>query len=189
MTGCSDTFSPMYPRTSKSVWFASPTTSSLVKGGRPCCTTVIVWPWSPMQTEYATGMGSGGAGNDPCGTAQWPCQGLTVLDSLCIFRSRLLGQRFLRNVNRTCFFLRFFDNLPALAERPARRRYRLTPLFFFFFLLFTELLSETIRADKQLSSLAVLGGVRTRAVAIVNTVRVRVAHAVVDLCQTFSPGG
>lgn len=52
---------------------------------------------------------------------------------------------------------------------------------------FSELLSETLRADKQLSALALLNGVRNNAAGIIHTVRARAELAVIGLCQTFSP--
>ncbi|CAN0015993.1 unnamed protein product, partial [Scytosiphon promiscuus] len=52
-----------------------------------------------------------------------------------------------------------------------------------------ELLSETLSADEQMSSLAVLGGVRERAKSILPTVKTRAELAVSELCRTFSPEG
>lgn len=50
-----------------------------------------------------------------------------------------------------------------------------------------ELLAETMAGDEQLSSVAVLGGVRERAENILATVKTRAELAVSELCQTFSP--
>ncbi|CAM9467683.1 unnamed protein product, partial [Ectocarpus sp. 8 AP-2014] len=50
-----------------------------------------------------------------------------------------------------------------------------------------ELLAETVAGDEQLSSVAVLGGVRDRAENILATVKTRAELAVSELCQTFSP--
>ncbi|CAM9984242.1 unnamed protein product [Ectocarpus sp. 6 AP-2014] len=50
-----------------------------------------------------------------------------------------------------------------------------------------ELLAETVAGDEQLSSVAVLAGVRERAENILATVKTRAELAVSELCQTFSP--